>query len=523
MVQFLASHQVLVIMAVLALGAVLGQIPFGPLRFGAAGALFVGLAIGALDPSIGKGLGLVQSIGLALFVYTVGVAAGSTFVRDLRRQWPLMVVAIVLLAVVGGLSYLVGRLLGVPAPSIAGLFAGTLTATPALAAAQQAAGDATAPAVGYSLGYPVGVIVAIIAVALFVGRRWSGRRDTPSLAGAGIEAISTEVLNTIKVVDVPGWQDETVKMSYFLRHGRQRIVHPGDTLRPGDTVLVVGIPDDIEPAIQAIGQRTHIVLTHDRSDVDHHHFIVSNPDVIGRTVGELNVPDALEGAATRIKRGDLEIVAATDIVLQPGDRVKVALPRNRIEDAEALFGNSERRISEIDVVGFGLGLAFGLLLGLMTIPLPGGGKFALGASAGPLVGGMVLGAMHRTGPLHWDLPLAANLTIRQLGLLLFLATVGLSSGPAFAASVVSREGLMIMATALFVIVACAGGLFLGGRLLGLSVERTTGAFAGLVGQPAILNYATSRVNDERIESGYAALFAIAIIVKIVVVQLMATP
>ncbi|MGI5952059.1 MAG: transporter, partial [Brooklawnia sp.] len=129
----------------------------------------------------------------------------------------------------------------------------------------------------------------------------------------------------------------------------------------------------------------------------------------------------------------------------------------------------------------------------------------------------VLGAIHRTGPLTWDLPQAANLTIRQLGLLLFLAAVGLANGPAFAEAMLTLTGLKLGLLAVFVVLASAGLFLLAGRFLGLSAQRTMGGFAGLIGQPAILAFATTRTADERVESGYAALFAISIIAKIVFV------
>lgn len=196
------------------------------------------------------------------------------------------------------------------------------------------------------------------------------------------------------------------------------------------------------------------------------------------------------------------------------------MPRERMDEAAAFFGDSERKISEIDALSFALGLAAGLLLGLVSVPLPGGGSFSLGTAAGPLVAGMVLGAVHRTGPLQWDLPQAANLTIRQLGLLIFLAAVGLANGPAFAESMLTLTGLKLGLLAAVVVLATAGAFLLGGRLLGLSAQRVMGAFAGLIGQPAILAFATTRTNDERVESGYAALFAVGIIAKITIVIFM---
>jgi len=185
------------------------------------------------------------------------------------------------------------------------------------------------------------------------------------------------------------------------------------------------------------------------------------------------------------------------------------------------FGHSERRVSEVDALGMGLGVTLGLLLGTVTMSLPGGIVLSLGSAAGPLVVGMVLGAEHRTGPLNWDIPLSANLTIRQLGLLLFLATVGLASGPAFAAQALTVRGAQVVGLAALIVVVSAALFMFGARLMGLSAPRTSGGFAGFIGQPAILSFATARVNDERIEAGYAALSALGIIAKIVAVQVVA--
>ncbi len=520
MVDILVANPLLAVMFVLAAGAAFGQIPFGPLRFGAAGALFVGLAVGLLDPRIGASLGLLSGLGLALFVYTVGLAAGSTFLRDLRTQWSLMVLGVLTLAVVAALLRGLGWLLGTPIAALAGTYAGALTSTPALAAASAAAGGDAQVAVGYALAYPVGVVMSIVVVALGIGRSWPGRRDTASLAGAGIATMSVVVERQMALDDVPGWAQQQIKLSYLRRGNRTRVVQPGDRLNVDDTVLLVGPETQVAAAAAALGRPANTGLTHDRADVDFRRFLVSEPQLTGRTVAELDVAGRFGGTITRVKRGDLDMVAAEDLVIQPGDRVLAVVPRERMEDAASFFGDSERKISEIDALGFALGLTAGLLLGLVRVPLPGGSAFSLGTAAGPLVVGMVLGAVHRTGPLQWDLPQAANLTIRQLGLLLFLAAVGLANGPAFAASMLTLTGLQVGALAAVVVLGAAGVFLLGGRLLGLSAQRVMGGFAGLIGQPAILAFATSKTNDERVESGYAALFAVGIIAKIVIVTLL---
>ena len=521
MLDVLASSPLLTLFLVVALGTLLGAVPFGPIRFGAAGALFVGLALGAADARLGENLGLVQTLGLALFVYTVGLAAGSTFFRDLRRQLPLMGVGVAALAVAGASAAVLGAVGGLSGALQAGAYTGALTSTPALAAATAATGT-DEPAVGYSLAYPVGVTIAIVLVALTVSRTWPARRDPSPAAGVGLEAVTAEVERPTRLDDVPGFAVGGVRMSYLARDGRMRVVGPDEELRPGDQVVVVGPRTAVDDAVAHLGHRVEEHLADDRTVVETQRFVVSDRRVAGRTVAELDVPGRFDGVVTRVRRGDLDLLARDDLTLELGDRVLAVVPREHLDEARALFGDSERRVSEIDAVTVGLGLALGLLAGLVSIPLPGGGSFALGAAAGPLVVGMVLGRAERTGRLVWGMPQAANLTIRQLGLLLFLAAVGLASGQAFAAEALTATGLRVVLVAAVVVGVTCGLFLVGARVVGVSAPRAAGALAGLIGQPAILAYASSRVVDERVEAGYAALFALGIIVKILLVQVLVT-
>jgi putative transport protein len=514
----LASAPLLTIFLVVALGTALGAVPFGPVRFGAAGALFVGLALGAVDPRLGEGLALVQTLGLALFVYTVGLAAGSTFFRDLRRQLPLMSVAVGVLALAGGTAIALGGLAGLSGPLRAGAFTGALTSTPALAAATTASGS-TEPAVGYALGYPFGVTVAIVAVAVVVGRRWPSRRDPEPAAGLALDAVTAQVDRPTILSAVPGFADGRVRMSYLSRDGRTRVVAPNEQLQPGDRVVVVGPAPAVADAVAHLGALVDEHLADDRTAVDNQRFVVSEPSIAGRTVAELDIPGRFGGVITRVRRGDLDLLARDDLTLELGDRVLAVVPRDELAAVSAFLGDSERRVSEVDALSVGIGMALGLLLGLLTIPLPGGAAFALGSAAGPLLVGMVLGRLERTGPIVWGLPRAANLTIRQLGLLFFLAAVGLASGQAFASEAFTATGARVVAVVVAVVGLVCVTFLAGARWIGVSAPRAAGALAGLIGQPAILAYAGSRVTDERVEAGYAALFALGIIAKILAVQL----
>lgn len=520
MLDVLAASPLLTIAVVLALGTLLGAVPFGPVRFGAAGALFVGLAVGALDPRLGEGLGLVQTLGLALFVYTVGLAAGSGFFRDLRSQLPLMASSVAVLAVLAGVVIAVGGALGLSSSLRAGTFAGALTSTPALAAAAGVAGT-DEPAVGYALAYPVGVVVTILVVAAVLTRGWTARRDQEPAAGVGLLDVSAEVERPTRLREVPGFADASVRFSYLSRHGETRVVSADEELEPGDRVVVVGPRPAVERAVAHLGRRVSEHLAHDRSVVSFRRFLVSDHRVAGSTVRELDIPGRFGGVVTRVRRGDLDLLASEDLVLQLGDRVRVVAPNGRMAEVTELFGDSERKVSEVDALSLGGGLALGLLLGLITLPLPGGLSFALGSAAGPLVVGMVLGRLERTGPVVWGLPVAANLTIRQLGLLLFLGATGLASGQAFAAQAFTTQGLRVVLTAVVVTGLAAVLFVLVARAVGASAPRTAGALAGFVGQPAILAYATGRVVDERVEAGYAALFALGMIAKILLVQVIA--
>lgn len=521
MIGFLADNPLLTFMIVLTLGALLGQIPFGPLRFGAAGALFVGLLVGTLDPALGQDLSVVSSLGVVLFCYTVGLTAGATFVSDLRRQWPLMIAGIAGLVVMAALGHVLAEVLGLSPAHAAGFYAGVLT-SPAIEAAIAATGGDGDTLAGYALAYPTGVVVAMVVVALTVTRRWPATRDTPSLAEAGLTAVTARVERGMTLPDVPGWSVQRIRMSYLERAGQMRLVQRDDELCEGDRVLVVGNPDDVAAAVDHLGHESgRGRLTDERRDVDFRRFVVSNPELAGRTLGELNVDHRLQGIVTRVRRGDLDMLARDDLTLHSGDRVLAVVPADRLGEAGSFFGDSERRVSQVDALTLGLGVALGLVAGVVSVPLPGGIRFALGAAAGPLVVGMVLGALHRTGPVRWHLPHGVNATLRQFGLMVFLGAVGLSSGTAFRSQVFTLEGLGVVLLSGVSLLAGAAVFYAGARAAGLSAQRATGGFAGFVGQPAILAYANRRANDERIESAYGALFALGTVVKILLVQLIA--
>lgn len=374
---------------------------------------------------------------------------------------------------------------------------------------------------GYSLGYPVGVTLSIFVIAVLVTRRWPGRRDTAPSSAGGLHALSVAVARDTHVEEVPGWRDQTITMSYLVRDGHGRVVTDDDRLLRGDKVLVVGDEIAGPAALAFLGDELPDKLTDDRTDLDHRRFTVSNQNVAGRTVADLDLPRRYGGRATRVYRGDNELLARDDLVLELGDRVLAVLPQGCLENVGSeVFGDSEKRVSEIDALTLAVGLAVGLCVGIIPIPL-GPMTLKLGAAAGPLLVGLLLGRLVRTGPFVWTLPSSANLTLRQLGLFLFLACVGLASGPAFASTVFTRTGLVAAAFGGVVTLAACLFTWIAGRVLQLSAPRTAGIMSGIIGQPAVLAFAMSKSDDERIEASYTSLFAVGTVVKILLAYVLA--
>jgi putative transport protein len=240
-------------------------------------------------------------------------------------------------------------------------------------------------------------------------------------------------------------------------------------------------------------------------------------------LSDLHLRTRFDGLVTRVRRGDVELVPDGHTVLEPGDRVRVVAPRTHIADISNFLGDSYRALSEVDILTFSLGIALGLLVGLVPIPMPGGGALKLGFAGGPLVVALILGARGRTGPLVWSMPYSANLTLRQLGLILFLAGVGTRSGYAFVHTLSGSQGITIFAAG--AIITCVTGmatLWIGYRLLRIPLSLLIGMLAGLQTQPAVLGFALEQTHNDLPNVGYATVYPVATISKIIIVQVLLT-
>jgi len=529
LVALLRDNPLLLLFTVAALGYLVGRIRVGSFSLGVAAVLFVGLGFGALSPEL-KLPEFVYLFGLVLFVYTVALASGPGFFASLGRrglQANLLVAGVLSLAalLVWGLSHL----LGLGSAFRAGLFAGALTNTPALAAVLEAmagrgAGEAaqTLPVAAYAVAYPVGVIGMLLAY--FVAwRLWNpaeqSHQELTGIASATVEVTQARVVgwNLGQLTRAENWN---VVFGRVMRSGNQELATPTLALQLGDRLSVVGSEAEIMRVAQALGQRVAERLEEDRHALDFRRVFVSSGAVAGRSVAELDMPGHFGVVITRVRRGEAEFLPEPTTVLELGDRVRVVGSKAGIAKASRYLGDSYRALAEVDVVSFSLGIALGLLLGLVQVPLPGGGSFKLGFAGGPLVVGLILGRLGRTGPVLWQIPYSANLTLRQLGVILFLAGIGTRSGYAFAQTLANGDGLrLFLAGALVTCLSALLVLWVGHRQ-GIPVTTLGGILAGFQTQPAVLAFAQEKTASDQANLGYATVYPLAMLLKIVLVQLL---
>lgn len=505
----------LALFAAIGLGYALGQISIRGFSLGVGAVLFTGLALGAIAPKATPP-GMVSSIGLVMFLYGIGIQYGRQFFAGLKGaglKWNLIALAGVLVAL--GVALLLGDAAGISPAHAMGLFAGSLTSTPTLQAAIDAAGNRD-PAIGYSVAYPFGVIGPILCLFVFA------RLFRPRLHAvpAPLQTLEVTLVGSVPVTVTgliaalpPG-----VELVAIRQGGENKLPDPQLPVAAGDGVLLFGEAAALEQARLALGRVDPGRIASDRGTLDVARFFVSRPGMVGTTLGEVRFPDDAAAKIVEVRRGDAVLFPAPDLVLEYGDRVGVIASRAAIPALRRHFGDSLKSTAEFSYVSVGLGMSFGVLLGLVSVPIPGGGAFSLGLAGGALIAALILGRLGRIGALSWHLPLSANLTLRNFGLTLFLAAVGLGAGAPFVETVARTGVTLLLIGAAVLLAAVLTVMVLGQFVFGLSTDDLFGVVSGTTGNPAILVYANRTVSSDRVDVGYATIFPSMTIAKIICVQ-----
>jgi putative transport protein len=241
--------------------------------------------------------------------------------------------------------------------------------------------------------------------------------------------------------------------------------------------------------------------------------------MVGIPLSQLPMPSSFQTHVLHVRRYDADLVPSPDLMLEFGDRIGVLTPPNRKEEIRKLFGDTVKAAAEFSYVSLGVGMVLGVLLGLIPIPIPGVGVVTLGIGGGPLIVALILGKLRRTGPMLWTMPLPANIVLRNFGLAMFLATVGVNAGQPFVRTV-AESGFTMLFIGIAVLLTTALIVLLAGHyLLKIPYDDLVGVASGATGNPAILVYSTKMAPTERPDIGYAMIFPSMTLVKVIAVQI----
>jgi putative transport protein len=519
----LEQQPLMALFLTIAIGYLVGEINVKGFSLGVGAVLFVALGAGWFAPN-STPAPMIGTLGLALFLYAVGIQYGRQFFLGLTSSIGLKanLAAIVGVLVSGAVTLLIARTTGLKLGYALGLFAGSGTSTPTLQAAIVTLGNDD-PVASYSVAYPFGVAGPILFLYLAFAFL-KPRIDVP--ARSGMELLEIEVKH-------PAWCGKTLRdlatalppevQIVALRRGhRNEPASLSAVIAENDVLLAVGPTRAVLDQVQTtLGKAAPGRVAEDRRDLDYLRVFASRPFVVGRMLRDLDVPGDKASVVVQVRRGDADLQPQPDLVLEFGDRVGLLANRADFPALRTFFGDSIKGTAEFSYISIGLGMALGFLVGSVSIHVPAIGTIALGLS-GVMIVALILGSVRRTAGLNWTMPLSATLVLRNLGLTLFLAQIGMASGPKFAATV-SETGFLLLGFGVVVLIALVAPILLLGLLVfRMPYDEVAGIVAGACGNPAILAYANRVAPTERPDVGYAMIFPGMTILKILFVDVVPT-
>ncbi len=570
------AHIVFIISVVAALGLAMGSLKYRGIGLGIAGVLFAGLIVGHFvgKNQLSRELDLREQIksapvgsdqaaaasehltelekaiegrkhifefarefGLILFVYAIGMQVGPGFVASLRKQGlPLNIMAgsIVILGAVITVGII--KLTNVGAPVAVGLFSGGTTNTPSLAAAQQALKSVGAsedvrklPSLGYAVAYPFGIIGIIVAM---LGVRFAFRVD-PQKESEAIAAMkkTTETpvarlniritnpnLKGVPLRRVPGLRDNGVVISRILKKDEIHLAQPDTVLDLGDVVLAVGSPERLEELRLVLGENSDADLREMPTNITSRRVIVTRSGALGKTVEQLEMRQRFGVSVTRITRSEVDIPAGGVRIIF-GDNLLIVGEPEGIAAAARELGDSTKQLNHPQVIPVFVGIALGVLLGTLSFTIPGmSAPVKLGLAGGPLVVAIILSRLGHFGPLVWYMPLSANFILREVGIVLFLASVGLMSGDKFLATL-QGPGLTWMAlAAIITLVPLLAVGFIARAVYKLNYLSICGLLAGSMTDPPALAFAGAITGSEAPSVSYATVYPLVMLLRVLSAQ-----
>ncbi len=522
-------------MAVVALGYLMGNIRLKGIKLGVAAVLFMGLLVGSLDPEL-QIPNVIATLGLAMYVYTIGLASGPGFFNLFRQRGVKDIVFLIgmmlfMALLFVGLSFWPGY----DPAMVASMFAGSTTNTPALAALLDFFVQARAEnpilidqaVIGYSITYPMGVLGVMIAIICC--QKWFAinlRNEEKELAEVypvkqsllkqGIRITNPEITE-IPVRDLVKKYQLQVVFGRVFRGDQEFLINWDTELQTDDMVLAAGNERQIDNLVNLFGEAMPELVDQGQSVYGRKRIFVSNPEIAGQSLATLNLNEKYSAVISRIRRGDHDVLATGETVIELGDQVGFVAHRKDIPSLQKLFGDSHEQLTKINFFSFGIGLSIGLFIGMVEFTLPGGLPFRLGYAGGPLIAGLVLGSLRRTGQIVWTLPYNSNHTLQQIGLIFLLATIGVNAGFEFFRTLFSLDGFTIfLSGAVIVFMIAVITMLIGHKVLKIPFSILIGMIAN---QPAILDFAKERTKNNLPLVGFSLALPALLIIKILLVQI----
>lgn len=538
------AHSVLLLAIVIALGIVLGHIKIGGISFGITWILFVGILASHFGMRIDSHtLHFIKEFGLILFVYSVGMQVGPGFFSSFKKggiTLNMLAAGVVLLGVTT--TYIIHLVTGVNLTTMIGVLSGAVTNTPGLGAAQQAYMDATGTtdptiALGYAVAYPLGVVGIIMSIILI---RWflkiSFEKETAALAALSqqseerVERATVVVKNPAlfgKKVDgicaLVGRPFIISRVCHTAKHEIQ-IANNNTILHENDKVFIIANPEHLEAIITFIGERHEMDLENWESlsqNLISRRIMITKPELNGRRLGSLNIRNTYGVTITRVTRSAVELVATPDLQLQMGDRVTVVGEESSIKGVEKLLGNSMKKLREPNLIPIFFGIFLGVFVGSIPFMFPGIPQpVKLGLAGGPLIVSILVSKFGPKYGLVTYTTFSANMMLREIGISLFLAAVGLGAGEGFVETVCNGGymwvlyGFMITVIPLLII-GTIGRLF-----FKLNYFTLMGLLAGSTTDPPALAYSNGYSGNDQPAVAYATVYPLTMFLRVLTAQLM---
>lgn len=529
-------------------GLWIGNIKIRGVGFGIGGVLFGGIIVGHFVSEAGVSLNgdmlhFIQEFGLILFVYTIGIQVGPGFFSSLRVSGLRLNLFALLIVVIGALvTALVHKIFDVPLPVVLGVFSGAVTNTPALGAGQQILTDLGTPSelvdkmgMSYAMAYPFGICGILLTMWLIrmvfrinvdqEAQRFdnSSGQNHAQLQTMNI-CVANPNLNGLPIQEVPILNSDTIICSRLKRGELLMVPAPGTVIQTGDLLHLVGQEKDLHSALLVIGQQVDTSLSTRGTDLRVERVVVTNEKVLGKKIRDLHLKQKYDVVISRLNRAGIELVASSNASLQFGDILNLVGRPESIEAVAAEVGNAQQKLQQVQMLPVFIGIGLGVLLGSIPLFIPGFPvALRLGLAGGPLIMAIILGRIGSIGKLYWFMPPSANLALRELGIVLFLAVVGLKSGGDFVSTLLHGEGVSWIGYGILItgIPLLVTGLL--ARLLAkMNYLTLCGMLAGSMTDPPALAFANGlHATSGAAALSYATVYPLVMFLRIITPQLLA--